>query len=163
MKEIDRKKRNADMLMQCYPPFGVKIAAVLRDLEGHGWRPRIQQTYRTEAEQLAAYHNGYSSIKFGFHNVVRGGHPAAMAADILDDNAPLQPSTRYLLMLAACAKAHRLQTGIEWGLPVWRRLLIRAAIAARRWGANVRTGWDPTHCEVTGITPSQAKAGKNPA
>lgn len=160
MTEEQRHERNRAMLAQCWPVFARKIEAVIHDLEGHGLRPRIQCAWRSPADQLKAYQAGNSKLRFGFHNVTgAGGHPEALAVDILDDDQPLDPPTRYLLMLASSVQAHGLQSGIRWGLSTWRRRKIDEAIAAKQWDAPVAIGWDPCHVEVTGLTVTRAKAG----
>jgi len=162
MTDADRKARNALMLTQLYPTFRRKVAATLTDLEGKGYRPRIQCAWRSPADQLAAYKSGHSKLKFGFHNVTKAGHPEALAADILDDDHPVNATTPFLLVLAASAQAHGCTTGIRWGLPQAMRTAIDKSIAAKRWDAPVKVGWDPNHVEVIGLTPTQAKSGKRP-
>jgi hypothetical protein len=50
------------------------------------------------------------------------GTPEALAVDMLDDDAPLNPSKKYLLMLAHAAEKAGLETGIRWGSPrPWSR------------------------------------------
>lgn len=162
MTETDRKKRNKAMLMECAPFFRSKAAAIIADMESHGFRPRIQQAWRSPAEQLRAYKNGFSKLKWGFHNVTLNDGPYSFAVDILDDDHPTNPGPKYLLMLASSAQSHGCQTGIEWGLSTARRLAIRAAIKAKAWNTALAWGWDSCHCEIVGITPKQAQAGKLP-
>jgi HD-like signal output (HDOD) protein len=52
-------------------------------------------------------------------------------------------------------------TGIRWGLPKALAAAIDA-IAAMDWKRAVKVGWDPTHVEPTGLTPSEARAGERP-
>jgi hypothetical protein len=126
-------------------------------------RPRIQDAWRSPADQLKAFNAGHSKLKFGFHNVTgANGTKEALAVDLLDDNAPLNPGRSYLLRLAAAAEHRGLVTGIRWGVPKALVAGIDAAIAKKDWKADVKIGWDPTHVEPTGITPSEAKAGKRP-
>lgn len=105
------------------------------------------------------------SSKFGFHNVTAAnGVKEALAVDMLDDDHPANEGKQYLLRLAAAAKKQDLITGIRWGLPTQRlRDAIDTAIANNDWNAQVKIGWDPTHCEPTGLTPAEAKAGRRPA
>jgi len=160
MTEAARLNRNNLMLLQCWPAFARKIKAVLTDLEGHGWRPRIQCAWRSPAAQLKAYRSGHSKVTFSYHNATsKNGQPEALAVDILDDDHPLDPPTRYLLMLASSAQAHGLQSGIRWGLSTWRRRKIDEAIAGKQWDAKLSVGWDPCHVEVTGLTLGRARAG----
>ena len=160
MTEAERHNRNNLRLLECWPAFARKVKAVLADLEGHGLRPRIQCAWRSPAAQLAAFKAGNSKLKFGFHNVTsKAGKPEALAVDILDDDHPLDPPTRFLLMLASSARAHGLQSGILWGLSTARRKKIEEVLASKNWDARVAVGWDPCHVEVTGLTVTRAKAG----
>lgn len=164
MNETQRKQRNAVRIAELWPSFGKKIAAVIATLEAQGQRPRIQDAWRSPADQLKAFNSGNSQLKFGFHNVT-GDHGAkeALAVDMLDDNHPLKSGTEYLLRLAAAAESQGLVTGIRWKLSPKHRDAIDRAIADQNWQATVEVGWDPTHVQPTGITPSQAKTGKRPA
>ena len=74
------------------------MASVIEALEGQNIRPRIQQAWRSPAEQLEAFNSGHSKLKFGYHNATgKNGEKEALAVDLLDDDAPLNPSVRYLL------------------------------------------------------------------
>lgn len=159
MNEIDLAKRNARMLLELHPAVGVKVAAVLIDLQGHGWRPRIQQALRTQSEQLENLSKGVSRVRFSYHMV-------GLAADLLDDDNPVgkdaAAETRFCLMLASSAWAHGLDTGTLWGLSVEDRAKATAIIAAKKWTAGVELGWDAGHVQVRGITLSEAKRGVRP-
>lgn len=160
MNEQDRKARNTERLQQLNPQMRAKIVAIIADMEGHGFRPRIQEAWRSPGDQLAAYNSGHSKLQFGFHNVTnKDGSPNSFAVDLLDDDHPAQEGRKYLLTLAASAKAHGCQTGIRWGLAQRLRDAIDAAIAGRNFDAPVKVGWDPTHIEPMGVTPAQVKAG----
>lgn len=163
MDEAARNQRNADRLGECFPPFATVVRGVLDRLESQGFRPRIQEAWRSPEDQLKAVAAGHSKLKFGFHNVTgAGGAKEALACDILDDDSPLAPSTRYLLALAAAARAHAMETGILWGLAPQLVAGVEAALATGDLTAPVKVGWDPTHIQVTGITSAQAKAGARP-
>ena len=164
MKEADRKKRNSSRLLELYPTFRVRVEKVIDALETKKLRPRIQDAWRSLADQAIAVKNGHAKILFGFHNVTASdGTPEALAVDLLDDDSPLSPSKNYLLQLAAAAEAAGLITGIRWGVP--KKLIggIDAAIASQDWDAHVKIGWDPTHIQPTDVTVAQAKAGQRPA
>ena len=164
MNEANRKKRNTDRLTELWPSFGKKIKAVIETLEAQGLRPRIQDAWRSEADQLKAFNSGNSKLKFGFHNVTgNNGKKESLAVDMLDDDHPTNIGSEYLLHLAAAAEAQGLTTGVRWGVPKKLQGAINTAIAEKDWKAHVKIGWDPTHCEPTGITPQQAKAGKRPS
>jgi hypothetical protein len=55
MKESDRKKRNNDRLVELYPTFGARVEKVIADLETTGIRPRIQDAWRSPADQAIAF------------------------------------------------------------------------------------------------------------
>lgn len=164
MKEPARLARNEQKLAECFPWFRTRLAATIQDLAGQGFRPRIQEAWRSPADQLAAFNAGNSKLKFGYHNATGPrGEKEALAVDLLDDDAPLEPSRRYLLALAIAARDHQLDTGLDWGLPARFRQAIEAAISAR---ATVPTftkiGWDPCHVEITGVSVADVKAGQRP-
>jgi hypothetical protein len=164
MNEQARKQRNLQRLTECFPKFANRVGAVIEDMEAQGFRPRIQDAHRTIADQLIAFNNGNSKVKFGFHNVTgSGGKPEALAVDLLDDDKPLNPTREYLIRLAATAQAHGLQTGIFFGLAQGLRQGLSQAIADQNFGSAAKIGFDPTHVEVTGISIAEAKAGKRPS
>ena len=164
MNETERKKRNKARLKECYSTFAQRVNNVLIDMEKQQYRPRIQEAWRSPADQLKAYNSGHSKLKFGFHNVTNNnGNPESLAVDILDDDAPLNPSKKFLLILAASARSQGLQTGILWGLSSSLANGVNQAISNGNFDALVKIGWDPCHVEVTGMKPSDAKAGMRPS
>lgn len=163
MIEELRRARNEERLAELYPTFADRVEKVLRELEALGWYPRIQDAWRSINDQEEAYNKGHAKVHFGFHNVTGiNGNKEALAVDMLDDEAPLNPSKPYLLQLAAEAEKAGLVTGIRWGLPDEMVKAIDTAIANEEWRAPVKIGWDPTHIQPTGITIAEAKAGKRP-
>src|SRR5258708_29977981 len=131
MNEQKRKERNTQRLTELWPAFAKKIKAVIADLEAAGLRPRIQDAYRSPADQLKAFNSGNSKLKFGFHNVTgAGGKPESLAVDLLDDDHPLASPTPYLLRLAATAQKFGLETGVLWGLPSAMQQAVKQAIAS---------------------------------
>jgi hypothetical protein len=164
MPEAARNERNASRVKELFPTFRARLQKVIKDLEDQGLRPRIQDAWRSPADQLAAFNAGHSKLKFGFHNVTgAGGAKEALAVDLLDDNSPLNPGKPYLLRLAAAAQRQGLITGVRWGVPKKMAEAIDNAIAAKDWKADVKIGWDPTHVEPTDVSVAEAKAGKRPA
>lgn len=163
MLEVARQRRNGDRLHECHPVFRAQLKRVLHDLEADGYRPRIQDAYRSPERQAEAYAAGRTHVRWGFHNATSAdGHPEALAADVLDDDAPLAPGRRYLLALAMAADRYGLQTGITWGLAPRLRVAVETAVAQRQVDAEVKIGWDPCHVEVRGVTVQQAKHGDRP-
>jgi hypothetical protein len=163
MDEAQRKQRNADKLLELYPTFRKRVSQVIADLEAMGVRPRIQDAYRSPADQLIAFNAGNSKLKFGFHNVTGpNGEKQSLAVDMLDDDSPLKIGTAYLLKLAWASEKNGVHTGIRWGVPAQLKPAIDAAIAAQNWDAPVKVGWDPTHVEPVGMLAADAKNGKRP-
>ncbi|WP_395089756.1 hypothetical protein [Armatimonas sp.] len=163
MTDEQRTERNAQKLKECNPIFRSKVKAILTDLEGHGWRPRIQEAWRSPTRQKQLLADGFTKVGWGMHNATtEDGRPDSLAVDILDDDQPNKESTRFLLMLAASAKAHGCITGIDWGLAQEDRDTIRSAIASRDFEAKVEVGWDPCHFQIEGISVQEARNGARP-
>ena len=164
MTEPQRKQRNTDRMQELFPAFRSRISQVISDLENMGVRPRIQDAYRSPEDQLKAFNEGHSKLKYGFHNVTgKHGEKESLAVDMLDDDHPTNMSASYLLKLASVSEKNGLATGIRWGLPQKLRNGIDVAISQQNWNANVKIGWDPSHVEPTGITVAEAKSGERPA
>ena len=163
MLEVDRIANNKTKLFELYPAFRTRIDAVLKELEQAGYRPRIQEAWRSPADQLDAYRRGTSKVMYGFHNVTSSlGVKESLAADILDDDNPTTTKVAFMLHLAAAAEAQGLVTGIRWDLKDEDMVLIDIALQNKNWDAKVRVGWDPLHVEPLGITIMEAKGGKRP-
>jgi hypothetical protein len=163
MQEQQRLERNRLRLTECHEVFAEALKRLMVDMERLGFRPRIQEAWRSPEAQLEAFNRGTSELRFGFHNVTGpGGRKEALAVDLLDDDAPLQPPRRYLLTLAAVARDHGLETGLLWGLQRATRERLAKAIEARDFDAPGKIGWDPCHVQVTGMTSTQARQGRRP-
>lgn len=162
MTDAARFERNRTMLTECERSFRTALASVLMQLQGEGFRPRIQCAWRSLEDQQAAYLSGTSHVLFGFHNVTApDGTPQALAADVLDDDHPLNPSRPYLLALTRYARKAGLDTGLTWDLPANIRIALNIALATGQpWDGKV--GWDSCHVETTAVTVEDAKAGKRP-
>jgi len=163
MDELARRTRNTQRLAELDRVFAGRVAAIIQVLEGDGYRPRIQDGWRSPESQLQAFNTGHSKLRFGFHNVTGPrGEKQALAVDLLDDDFPLNSRSDYLLRLAAAALEHRCQTGVLWGLPPALRESVRAALERRDWNARLKIGWDPTHIEPTDVTVEDARNGARP-
>ncbi len=160
MTEADRLTRNVEKLAECDRGFRNRLATVIGQLQSQGYRPRIQEAWRSPAAQLAAFHAGHSHVPWGFHCATGPeGEPQALAADVLDDDFPENPRREYLLALTRTARNRGLTTGIDWGmLPPMKAALNAALATGAAWPHAL--GWDPTHVECTGITIAEAQAGK---
>lgn len=165
MEESARKARNAERMTELNPRFALRVGAIISDLEAMGLRPRIQDAWRSPAEQMREYNSGFSKLKFGFHNITAAnGDPDSLAVDLLDDDHPLgYGDIPYFLKLSSVARKHGCMTGILFGLVGRLVLAVRWAVDNAQWDAPVKIGWDPTHVQPNDVTVSEAKAGKRPA
>ena len=164
MNETSRRARNAERLAELNSVYASRIGRIISQLEAGGFRPRIQDAWRSPESQLAAFEAGTSRLTFGFHNLTTDdGRPDSLAVDLLDDDNPLAPRTNYLLRLAAAAGTVQCRTGIAWGLPQRLRVAVEEAVATGNWNASVKVGWDPTHVEPVDVTLAEARAGKRPS
>ena len=164
MNEADRKQRNQQRLTECFPKFAARVDAVIKDLEAQGIRPRIQDAHRSIPDQIDAFNHGFSKVRFGFHNVTgANGKAESLAVDLLDDDHPLDPPRKYIILLAGAAQAHGLHPGSFFGLPQSLRAGLSKAIQDQNFDPKIKIGFDPTHIEATGLSIAEAKAGKRPA
>jgi hypothetical protein len=84
MTEQKRLQHNQNKLTECYPAFRSRVEAALKEMESQGFRPRISEAGRSPEDQLTAYKNGNSKLKFGFHNVTgKDAKPESLAVDVL--------------------------------------------------------------------------------
>ena len=171
MIELLRQRRNKNELALLHPAFMLQFAAVVRDLEAQGYRPRLQETYRNPVEQEKKFREGKSQIRsLGPHtNVILMGpgrsRPASFATHVLDDSAknPADPGNEWVARLAVVAARYRLASGCVWsqspkselapGKP--HRIALEAAIAAEdeelaKQLLDEARGFDILHIEVRG-------------
>lgn len=164
MTEDARLQRNDNRLAECFPAYARRLGRALKALESQGFRPRIQDAWRSPEAQEEAFNSGHSQLRFGFHNVTGvSGERESLACDVLDDDHPTAPRTPYLLALAIASRAEGLETGVLWGLTARLKEGVEAALAAKDLQAKVKVGWDPTHVQATGLTTTEAKSGARPA
>lgn len=177
MKEPVRLARNQARILELHPSIQPGILGLLARLEtpeGGGFRPRIQEAWRSPADQSADYEKKVSSVPFGFHNLTgAAGEKLALAVDLLNDDDPVWPKgwqdspgparakrIEYSLRLALYSREAGFRTGILWGLPPEKRKAIEAALAASDFSALVRIGWDPLHVETAALSLEDLKAGR---
>lgn len=159
-----RRQRNAVKLLELHPVFGARVLHLIGVMEAAGYRPRIQQAYRSLEEQQQNLAKGVSEVVWSFHNATNeDGTPAALAVDLLDDEFPTNPRKGYLMRLAIEAAAIQVRTGILWGLSDGPRERLAEAIRNGQAGWVGALGWDPTHCEPSDLSLAQAKHGLRPA
>ncbi len=71
-----------ELLNQLQTNFRIKITLLIQGLKMQGFAPHIICAWRSEADQLTAYKNKRSKVKFGFHNLGTEKRPRALAVDI---------------------------------------------------------------------------------
>lgn len=166
MTDEARGRRNTEMLATCHPAFATRVEAILAWLEDRGFRPRIQQAWRSVDEQQQLYRAGRSKVQYGFHNVTGPtGAKEALAVDVLDDDAPLAPGRVYLLALAIAADTVGCDTGLAWGLPPRLQQTVREIVDAGDLAAAdalPKVGWDPCHVQPRHLTIAAARKGARP-
>jgi LysM repeat protein len=164
MNETARNERNAQRLTECFGPSAEAMRRVLTRMEAQGFRPRIQHAWRSIPEQLELFQQGFTKTKFGFHNVTgANGAKESLACDVLDDDHPLGPPSRYSVALAIAARAEGMMTGILWDLPAAVAAGTEAAVTSGNIEAPVKIGFDPTHVQPVGLTTKDARAGGRPS
>lgn len=164
MKEDARRARNDQRMTELNPVFRARLARIIKGLEAAGFRPRIQDAWRSPEAQMTAFRTGHSKLRWGFHNATTpDGRPDGLAVDLLDDDSPLSPGVKYLVALARAALSENCQTGIAWGLPPTLRSAVESAVRlADDPPAGLKIGWDPTHVEPADVSVPEAKAGVRP-
>lgn len=164
MNDTDRQKRNEEKLTELHPWMRQRVIGLLVDLEHHGWKPRIQDAWRSPEDQLKAFNSGHSKLKYGYHNVTGpGGVKESFACDILrEDDSVLKAEKEYCIALAHYAKKQGLATGIVWGMPQAIALATMRAVAQLDLNANVKISWDPTHCEPSDPWLAKLQGGWRP-
>jgi hypothetical protein len=163
--EYQRKRDNSARILKLNPYMRPKVAAIVSDLEAHGYKPSVDPAvWRTPAQQAAKLKKGYSAVSYSYHNATTPeGKPDSLAADIVDIRWQWDPpGNTYWLKLASSAESHNLTTGIYWKLSDTNRKRIRAAIASKDWDAKIVRGQDAAHVEPKGITLAQARKGIRP-
>jgi len=163
VKDADRLLRNETRLTEMHPAFRVLVVRILKELEENGYRPRIQEAWRSLDRQLELFKGGYSKTTFGYHNLTaEDGTKEAFAADILNDDDPFGRPLDYILHLVAAAERNGCTTGIRWGFTDEKSIIIDQALADENWQAQLQIGWDPFHVQIEGITFEELRAGKRP-
>jgi hypothetical protein len=159
-----RLARNKQRLEECYPYFRLRLSALLADLTEAGYRPRIQDAWRSPESQLQKYLAGFSKLRFGLHNATSAsGKKESLAAEVYHDPSPLAPTHRYLISLAHYAARHELMTGIEWGLTGRIRETLREAVKTLDLSYQGKLGWDCQHVQVRGISATRVFHGDRPS
>jgi hypothetical protein len=162
MNEAARKARNRAELELTHPDWHPKFKELVEAMERHG-RPRLQDTWRSNASQLKKFKSGMSQVRSGGPHTYTANWPTSLAIHVLDDDNPLAPGSEWIAHLAIEAHKLGLQTGCAWsksarslvapGMP--HRLAIEHAVRTHDLEALVGLldrvrGFDPLHVEVPG-------------
>lgn len=114
MTELQRREINEREMKRLHPTLARKVAAVIKDLEGHGHKPYIASGWRSQQEQRAIYLRGDSTVLFSFHNAEKNGKACALAADIVDARYGWDSPKKYWEHLGSSCEAHSLVWGGRW-------------------------------------------------
>ena len=118
MTEARRQGLNNTRLRGLHRVLIRKVRAVLRDLEGHGWKPLIAEGIRTVEQQRAKVRAGVSKTMNSKHLPQRDGY--GWAADVIDCryawNIKQYPAqvVAFRRDLGSSAEAHNLTWGGRW-------------------------------------------------
>jgi hypothetical protein len=161
--ESQRKARNETILKELWPPLATRVRTILALLEGWGVRPRLQDGWRSLAEQQEKVRLRLSEVPWSLHNATGAdGRKEALAVHVYDDDAPLNPSPAYLLKLLNAARQVGCTTGLLFGLPAAQKARVVELADLQLWSAEYKPGWDALHVEPHGLTEAEAKAGVRP-
>ena len=82
MNEESRRARNAHRLAELHSTYAGRIGRIISQLEAAGYRPRIQDAWRSPESQLAAFEAGTSKLTFDFHHLTTAdGRPDSLAVE----------------------------------------------------------------------------------
>ena len=137
----------SNRIEDCTPVLEMKVKTILIQMAAFGEKPKVYETLRTVAEQRKKVEDGVSKTMHSMH--LPGSDGKARAADIADAKKAWGAAKPFWLKLAAAAHRQGLQTGGDWGLPYSLRVAFWRAVASQDWSANVKTGWDVAHVELT--------------
>jgi hypothetical protein len=160
--EQQRKAANAERLKLIDPSIRPKVAAVIRDLERQSLKPLIDKhVFRTPAEQAELVRQGFSQVRWGFHNAQRpNGKPGSLAADIVDARLFWDVKKKFWLQVGASALKHGLEWGGMFDVPRNLRPTLRQRLLAGDLDPRLKIGWDPAHVQTARVSIAEAKQGK---
>lgn len=162
MHERDRRFINEHRLLMIDSSIRTKVSEVISELEELGERPIIHhELWRTPDEQVAIFHRGDSQVTWSYHCATDpDGHPASLAADIVDADCDEAATHQFWMKLGHCALKRDMEWGGLWGLPEEQRQQIRELVHDRQWDYEIELGWDKPHIQTTEVTLAEARAGK---
>jgi hypothetical protein len=174
MTETERAERNLERLSECDVVAARRFARLIAALEAEpeGFRPRIQEAWRSAATHAAQLAAGTSLSHWSQHMATGpNGEKQALAIDLLDDDYPEPAASQhvwpasfraYLIKIAWHAATLKLRSGILWELEPADRAAMSDAVMLQHWQYQGKFGFDPTHVEVSDVTYPQGEAGQRP-
>ena len=145
MKDNLRLINNDRKLQELDEQTRAIVKLVLFDLACKGYKPRINEAYRSPEDQERKFKQGLSKIKSG------GKHQQRRAADIIDDRYGwgYECPQEFWLYLASSALARGLKPGLFFGLGVIEKLKLKRAIQSHDFekAKTLKWGWDCAHVE----------------
>lgn len=139
-------------LQSATPVLRSKTNAVMKDMEGAGYRPRVAEVLRSEAQQREKVRKGYSKTMNSKHRP--GSDGLSRAVDICDADTGWAAKRTFWLTLGRCALLHGLGWGGLWGLGIVQRAKLKKFLTDRSkpWNPNDwdgPLGWDTAHLELS--------------
>lgn len=135
--------------------FREKVAAGLRDLEAHGWQPKIIEAIRTPERQQYLYSIGRSRTLRSRH--LPGPDGLSAAVDIIDERYGWSgpEARRFFLYLARVMLLHGCTSGVLWlrersARPALKAFLTEPSSTADPFNPSEYEGplgWDCAHVQ----------------
>lgn len=160
-ENVPENSGSTKSLDDLHPWFRARYAKVVERMNRDGYPTKVNATYRSKADQLAAYERGNSKVKQSYHGVEgKDGKRESFAADVQDARYPLEISpgkvhpkqAEYFIKLRNAAREHGIRTGGEFS---------KTNPDLAQYGL----GWDPGHIEPapeSGLTISRLHSGFRP-
>lgn len=137
-----------------HPDLRRKVGKILSRMRDLGYKPKIYESVRTEAEQREMVRRGVSRTMRSKHRRQKDGY--VHAVDIAGEKKGWGESTQFWLTLGRLALTHGCVWGGLWGLPRVRRKQLERFLtqnheqhwsdAVDMWNGGL--GWDCAHVEL---------------
>ena len=158
---MTRDEKNAERLLLIDPSIRQAVHEVLNGMSRDGHLPVIAaDVWRDPARQLELYNQGKSELKWGFHCAcLPDGSPGSLAADIIDYERGWNVPLYWWAHIGYHAWQNNLGWGGYFGLTEEMRASLAQSIQKQNFEAVTKIGWDGAHCEVSGLSVSDARKG----
>ena len=144
---------NSTSIDSLYPGFEVEVETIIQHLRKDKFQPKIITGFRNRKEQFIKKQQNFSTIDYGFHNVVTGTAESpirsSLAVDIVD--------ARYLWGEEKDGKLVLDSEKTKGAAEFFKKLGYYSKIIGLTWGGDWFTqpsiwkpfgvGWDPAHIE----------------